>query len=479
MQRKLSDDPATTAEHLLGHQAPARRLVPALTVVSHPDAERIGERLLLEMLSTSGRTAALSRNAPEFSLPGGQEARPLGDLFLSRTPIEFDPGARGRLRLRVPEDGTTVRVEDEPLQGTWELTPEQLVAGVPLVLAERVVLLLHLAQLPEAPSVEHPGHGGPERGPEPGARARRSGWRTWTCRCSCAARRARARSWWPRPSTSTAPAVTGPSSASTWAPSPRSWPPRSSSVPQRGAFTGALRDRPRASSAPRTAGTLFLDEVGEASPEVQVVLLRVLETGEVYPVGGSTPVPVDVRLVAATDANLEDADRTRGCSGRRCCTGWPATRCGCLRCASAARTLARSSSTSPARSWRRSASPAACGPRIPRAEPWLPASLAVRLLRYSWPGNIRQLRNVTRQLVIGSRGLPQLRLDPRLEQELGSPSRHCQGAPASAPAPRWRRPSPRSTWRTPPSRTRRSPGASPRRWTSRSCCRPCATARGT
>src|SRR6185312_11988376 len=49
----------------------------------------------------------------------------------------------------------------------------------------------------------------------------------------------------------------------------------------------------------------FLDEVGEASPEVQVMLLRVLESGELYPVGGHSPVQTDVRLIAATDADLE------------------------------------------------------------------------------------------------------------------------------------------------------------------------------
>ena len=55
--------------------------------------------------------------------------------------------------------------------------------------------------------------------------------------------------------------------------------------------------------------TLFLDEVGEAPPEVQVMLLRVLESGEMYPVGGQTPIATDVRLLAATDANLEEKIR--------------------------------------------------------------------------------------------------------------------------------------------------------------------------
>ena len=71
-----------------------------------------------------------------------------------------------------------------------------------------------------------------------------------------------------------------------------------------GAFTGATR--PRAGRIERAhGGTLFLDEIAELSPELQVKLLRVLETGEVERLGGSRPVPVDVRVVAATHRDVE------------------------------------------------------------------------------------------------------------------------------------------------------------------------------
>ncbi len=73
---------------------------------------------------------------------------------------------------------------------------------------------------------------------------------------------------------------------------------------RRGSFTGALSDQP---GVLRTAvgGTLFLDEVGDLPLDVQPKLLRFLEQGEVLPVGDTRPHRVDVRVVAATNADLE------------------------------------------------------------------------------------------------------------------------------------------------------------------------------
>src|SRR5207253_5628708 len=55
--------------------------------------------------------------------------------------------------------------------------------------------------------------------------------------------------------------------------------------------------------------TLFLDEVGDMPPALQAKLLRVLENGEVVRIGANDPVKVDVRIVAATNKNLDDAVR--------------------------------------------------------------------------------------------------------------------------------------------------------------------------
>ena len=72
---------------------------------------------------------------------------------------------------------------------------------------------------------------------------------------------------------------------------------------EKGSFTGAVERRPGKFEL-ATGGTLFLDEIGEMPVELQAKLLRVLQEREVDRVGGSRPLPVDVRIVAATNADL-------------------------------------------------------------------------------------------------------------------------------------------------------------------------------
>jgi hypothetical protein len=94
---------------------------------------------------------------------------------------------------------------------------------------------------------------------------------------------------------------------------------------RKGAFSGAADDQPGiVRSASR--GTLLLDEIGDLPLPAQAALLRVLQEGEVVPVGGARPLPVDLRVIAATHRDLDDlaagglfrADLLARLSGYRC-----------------------------------------------------------------------------------------------------------------------------------------------------------------
>ncbi|GMU09984.1 sigma 54-interacting transcriptional regulator [Corallococcus caeni] len=426
-------DVSTAAESMPRGQRSAARPIPALTLVSHPTAARIGERLLLQGL-LAGREVALSRNAPDFTRPGEPLGLPLGDPFLSRKPVLFVPVGEG-VRV-VPGDEGRCTCAGEPLHGGREFGPEELARGVPLEFSGRTVLLLHLAPPPEAHAPASLGMVGQsaalhglrrhiERVADVDVPVLIRGETGAGKELVAQALHARSRRG-------------GPFISVNLGAIPKELAAAELFGSVRGAFTGAQRDREGFFRAAQ-GGTLFLDEVGEASPEVQVMLLRVLETGEMYPVGASRPVATDVRLVAATDADLE----AQIADGR-------------FRAPLLHRLAGYELRIPPLRERREDIGPLflhfarqeleALGeahlltPSDPYAPPWVPAALAVRLLLYPWPGNIRQLRNVAKQLVIGSRGQSFLELDARLAQELRLPQTAPHrtpppGAPTPAPAP--------------------------------------------
>jgi transcriptional regulator with GAF, ATPase, and Fis domain len=161
---------------------------------------------------------------------------------------------------------------------------------------------------------------------------------------------------------------------------------------EKGAFTGAVASR-RGRFELADGGTIFLDEVGEVSPDVQVKLLRVLQESEFERVGGTETVKVNVRVIAATNRDLADEvrqQRFRADLFYRLSVfpiGVPPLR---ERIADIP-VLAAYFVTQLA---------AALGKRIDEIDP----ATVERLTRYRWPGNIRELRNVLERAMILSEG---------------------------------------------------------------------------
>jgi two-component system nitrogen regulation response regulator GlnG len=423
----LQDISTVDAHAGRGREQPSS-LVPALTIASHPVARRVGERLLLSALA-AGRSVEVSRNEPLFMRPGNALGAHLSDPCLSRRPIVFSAGPEGSVRVD-PGPGRQTSVGGTLLQEPWEFSAEQVAAGVPLELAGRVVLLLHLADPSTHDTAEALGMVGTSIGIQR-VRALIEQVADLDVPVLVRGETGSGKELIARALHERSPRRGKPFISVNLGAIPKELAAAELFGARKGAFTGATRDQEGFFQAAH-GGTLFLDEVGEASPEVQVMLLRVLETGEVFPVGERTPVKVDLRLVAATDAALEQQiqegrfkapllHRLAGFSIRVPPLRERREDIGLLFHHFARKELEALGET------RR------LEPEDALAEPWLPSALAVRLLRHDWPGNIRQLRNVARQLVIGSRGRARLELDAQLEQELAIVKPAALGGPIPAP----------------------------------------------
>ena len=160
---------------------------------------------------------------------------------------------------------------------------------------------------------------------------------------------------------------------------------------QRGSFTGAVSDH-KGVFEQAGAGTVLLDEIGDTTAALQVRLLRVLEEGEVRPVGGSRPLRVAARVIAATNMPLEQAvadGRFRQDLYYR---------------------LSVIVIRVPSLRERRADIPLLIGSFLDdackRAEQkkMLSTEALDALLRHAWPGNVRELRNTIERLVVSSRG---------------------------------------------------------------------------
>ena len=188
---------------------------------------------------------------------------------------------------------------------------------------------------------------------------------------------------------------------------------------ERGAFTGADRRQVGYFEA-ADGGSIFLDEVGEMPAALQAKLLRVLEQRAITRVGGTATIPVDVRVICATNRDLDEEVRR----GRfredlyfRICgftLAVPPLRQRVGDVAPLARQFARQFAR-----------------ELGQPEPVLDAEAIAALERYDWPGNVRQLRNaVERAVVMATDGAVGLEHLP--EEVLGD--RDAAGGAGEAPA---------------------------------------------
>lgn len=387
---------------------------PALTVLFHPNYDRIGDRAILPELLV-GERVEISRVQPDFIAPYEAWGDPLRDAGISRRPFILEGLNRGDVRLDCRQSGTRIEVDGIQVKEPITFQRDQLKQGIVLQMAERIVLLLHLHPPVGEEITDVMGMVGESAGIRR-VRAEiqriadldvtvflRGETGTGKEMAAQALHGASPRNERAMVSVNLGALPTGVASASLFG-------------AVRGAYTGAVQQDGYFRAAHKS--TLFLDEIGESHPDVQAMLLRVLETRQIYPVGSPSPLPVDVRIVAATDANLETrvddgsfkAPLLHRLSGYEI---WlPPLRerkddIGRLFLHFVRDELEKMGDEK-----------SALDVSKYRKDPWVPARLMARLSRYHWPGNVRQFRNVVRQLVIGSRGMDKMIIPTAVERLL-------------------------------------------------------------
>jgi DNA-binding NtrC family response regulator len=192
---------------------------------------------------------------------------------------------------------------------------------------------------------------------------------------------------------------------------------------ERGAFTGASRAR-RGIFEEAGGGTVLLDEIGEISPRLQVMLLRFLETGEIRRVGSSTSRTVACRTLAATNAELEDM-----------------TEEGAFRRDLLFRLKRLEIRIAPLRGRPEDILPLTghflAEGRADGRRPRLSASLREWLMQQQWPGNVRELKNLIERLrLLNSEKVEYHLADVSVPGSAGGPAGPAAPEAAQAPRPR-------------------------------------------
>ncbi|MCP3960556.1 MAG: sigma-54-dependent Fis family transcriptional regulator [bacterium] len=399
--------------------------VPGLTILCHPDLNRVGEVAAMPGL-LSGKAQDLSRLDPLFSPVGSENRQPLAHPRISRKPFGLYLDPDGRLVLERRESPIRLVAGGQRLKSAICFSNEELQSGAVLFLADRITILLHMlsAVIHRPPRYGLVGEssgivqvrleiervadtpyavlllGESGTGKELAARAIHEG----------SQRRG-------NPFLSVNMGAIPPSLAAS-----------ELFGAAKGAFTGATREQPGYFQR-AAGGTLFLDEIGETPLEVQVLLLRALESGQIQPVGAKRPLEIDVRVISATDLDLTACVES-----------------GEFRSPLLYRLSNYTIEIPPLRERREDigrlffhflqqemkvlSEEERLLSRGVDERPWMSAELISRLAAYYWPGNVRELQNVVRELAVASRGFPEVQGVPKVERLLRSSP---QAPPGPAP----------------------------------------------
>ncbi len=398
----------------------------ALTIVTHPDLSRWGETAMVP----SG--CVLTRKTPHFVTPGATEGRGVENPHVSRRPVIEIRGNAEKAEIRYLHDDAYVHVNGHRVGGTMILKASQLLDGVLIEVEGYIGLMLHARAA--APRVLSQFGMVGISAPIEALRDRLATVANLDMTVLL------------RGETGTgkelaANAIHSASDRRDERMLAVNLGALESSVIAselfghvRGAFTGAA-DARRGYFRECDRGTLFLDEVGEAPGEVQRSLLRVLETKEVVPVGADRPVKTNVRVIAATDADLESGIQERDFRAplfHRLAeyeVRLPALRERRLDIPLLFRHFLRGHARS-----------AGLDSRIEGTDPWIPTKTMRRLLEHDWPGNARELRNVVGSALLNTPEDSDISLGARFERTLNLKSARLdsgsQGIAISVPPPR-------------------------------------------
>lgn len=402
----MTDDNRTLTSPLTQQDGPARALL-ALTIVWHPDLERIGEQFVT---GVQGEALSLSRFAPLFRRAGG-DALPLGHAGISRDPLRIVRDALDGVSIHVPATKMSVELNGSEARDRVDFERAQIGAGQILTLGRAVVLCLHwMTSLPKINSIPS------VAGVGSAAIAMRDQIRMVALADmpvlllgeTGTGKEVAARAIHAHGQRAEAKLVTVNMAALN-----ESLAAADLFGAAKGAYTGAQSER-KGLFAEADGATLFLDEIGNAPATVQPMLLRVLEGGDYRPLGAAQDRRSTARLIAATDQELDELDFNQALLRRL--EGFVIQ-------------------LPPLRHRREDIGVLIVHVLGKAASATLPCALVVQLACHDWPGNIRQFARALQRAVLMLEAGVALQFEqlvrlPRQASETVSAS-----VPALAPAP--------------------------------------------